>query len=818
MRPSQRHRLVGLARHALPWLIMVPLLLQLVAAVPAAAQGIDPAEPCDEADPACTPEVPPPCEDGSPDCNPAFPPPPVIDPPPGSVDDPPAEDPTTPPTDDPGSPLLPSFGGFGFGNPLWFLPEPPPIEFGYNQAAYDHWLSQCSDDLVSLPELTDPLPGVTPDLPQIFNELYGDAEWSCGDDLRADSTVLGVALGGDTEIGRAGIPTGAYDIGADAGAWNHLDRKFWISVTNGFFTINKVITGATINILKWAFGFEIGGAFADRIGLIAVSYYGQLIPLYDFALFATLVFFAIQLMRGRTHQAIGELALTYFVFVVFLIFGLTSNGGYSGLMVDTMEATGNTAGSIAAITLGDQSNVEGCPAVGAANPGGTTVGMEGVVCPFGRTLHAAFVERPYDLINWGRDLGDAVGDGSSCAGARDQILLSGPWGARDEPRFIMGSAGCEAEADFNHDPTAERAGLAALTALTAVLVLILALLTALTLIGAQLLLVGLIAIIPFVLIFALLPGSGRTALWRWIGAFFKVILTVIAMAAFLSLYLVSIQVMAEATAGDSWLVQGGSMVLLTLVMFWVRSRMLKAGKAGAANIGQRLADTSPGANGGFFAAAAAGFGGGAGYRYGSRSGGYGANGHGSSYRRRMRGYIPYEARMAYRDARQVPVNFAEWNANRRERRAIRRDGYEPPSGRTPPRGFTESRRRHSAARVDRRIRRTQSREGVRTAAAEQAVAKTEAALARQRKVERQLRRYSQQPDTIAGATRRRKAAQADHKRASDRLDGRRAAGSAANQRARYGRRGAASVAQRRSTSPPGARRQRSRGTPRRPGS
>ncbi|MDH5616639.1 MAG: hypothetical protein OEY62_08890, partial [Acidimicrobiia bacterium] len=66
-------------------------------------------------------------------------------------------------------------------------------------------------------------------------------------------------------------------------------------------------------------------------------------------------------------------------------------------------------------------------------------------------------------------------------------------------------------------------------------------------------------------------------------------------------------------------------------------------------------------------------------------------------------YIPYETRMAYRDARQAPVNYREWRANAADRRSIRR-GTAPEYMRPPPRGFTASRRQRSAARIGRQER------------------------------------------------------------------------------------------------------------------
>jgi hypothetical protein len=668
-------------------------------------------------------------------------------------------------------------GGVSWSDPLWFLPDPPPMEFAYTEEAYDYWLSLCASELQPEPgvEVSTTAATYPEELPAAFRDLYGDPDWSCGDDLRSNATVLDVALGSDTSIGRAGIPTSHYDIGADEGAWNHVDRRIWTFITNLLFTISKSLTMAAYSLLRWAFGFPLGDAFANGMASASIQFYGAILPWYDLALFATLCAFAFHLLRGRTTVAIGELALTYVVFVSFLALELNTSGGAARLMASVMTQASGVAGEIAATALQDQStSVEGCPAIGAGTngEGGEVVGLEAVACPFGQSLHAVFVERPYDLLNWGRDLGDATSEDGNCAQARDAILLGGPWGARDEPRFMMGAAGCEAEADFNHEPSADRAGLAGLMVLVTALVLVLVVVSAVTLLAAQILLVCLLAVAPFALLSGILPGSGRSMLWRWLGGLTKSILAVIAIAVFLSLYLLSVEAMATATAGQAWFVQGSALIVLTVTMFWARSNLVAASKRAGERAGQRLAQAAPSAGG----------------TGGGMGGGFASAGRFRA--RHPRRYIPYEARAAYRDARQAPQNVAEWRANRRERRAIRLYGYEPSSGRAPAHGLTRGRRRRSAARRDRRIRTADRRTEQQLTRSQKRVAKSERKLDRARRAEEAVRSGdSNKRGRTAIHTYRRK-----HKAAVDWMDNRvQKQANTRGDRARYGRVGGQQV-------------------------
>lgn len=584
--------------------------------------------------------------------------------------------------------------GGGFGDPLWFLPEEPDFEFAYDQQNYDLWLARCGGDLVDQTTGWNSFANEAAgrDLPEVFWELYGDADRACPDDRRATTTLMANAIGGDT-VGRAGIPSSSYDIGADQGAWNHVTRKLWINITSLFFSFTKWMTGSTINLLDWAFGFDLAARLAEPANAMASGYYvslnGSAISVYDLALFITLCFFALQLLRGRVVAAGAELAITLLIYVAFVAFIVLVPGGFGKLITDINETSGRLAASIAAISLEGQGAHEECPEVDGES-------LEDVSCPFAQVLHATFIERPYDLLNWGSELGsggDPSNPSQACALARDAILLEGPHGTSDVPRFRMGTAGCEQLADFNHDPTPERAGLSLMVLLTAVLVLILVAVSSLTLTAAQLLVVYLGMLLPFAFAAGLLPGSGRSMLWKWVGAVARAVMAVIGVAAFLSIYLATVSVMGEATADASWLIQGGSMVLLTVVMVFVRRRLMEASKRAGASLGERLnrANIGGGAQG-FFTAASTGF---------------AAGGAGQSWR--PSGYIPYEAQSMYRDVRQMPVNAAEWRTNTRIRRGLRTGRLDPATTPRPPRGFTASRRHRSQARLRRRTRQATGR-------------------------------------------------------------------------------------------------------------
>src|SRR5581483_11047661 len=263
----------------------------------------------------------------------------------------------------------------------------------------------------------------------------------------------------------------------------------------------------------------------------------------------------------------------------------------------TLDTTHRLSGAF--LALGTSSNM---PTDGPSS--------DAVLRPLARHLHAAFVEQPYDLLDWGRPL-----DGE-CARVRDEILATGPHATDDAPRQAMSAAGCAEEARFNHDPTADRLGGALMTALAAGVVVALLVLVAVTLLAAQVMAVLLFAVAPFARVGGLLPGGGREVLWRWIAALARTIVAVVGMSFVLSLLLLVVDGLLAASAGQSLTERFALLVLVTVGMFIVRKRVVASGAHLAERLGHRLHASRTGGRGAGWAAPAA-VGGISGYAIGS---------------------------------------------------------------------------------------------------------------------------------------------------------------------------------------------------------
>lgn len=476
--------------------------------------------------------------------------------------------------------------------------------------------------------------GAPDDPPTVAADPAGDAGTGLADE------VIGVS-----STDAAGIPTSRYEVMYDPGGWTDADRKVIGLATGLAYEWNKLLTRAATATIRWAYQLDVARAMADEVDAMAGRYDRSLrtggIAVYDLVLFAAMVWCGWALLRGRTVQAAGELAVSWLVLVAFGVFVVAVPAGFARLVVGTVDVADGISAAVIAATV-DEETLAGCP-----TPHATDVAA--LACPFQRALHAAFVERPYSLLNWGRDLAPADGRLAACAAARDEILADGPHGTSNEPRDRMRAAGtpCGPLAQFNADPTAERMMVAAAMGLVATLVLVLAVLIGGTLIGVQLLLVGLVAVLPFAVLAGVVPGSGRAVLWGWAAGVAKVVLVAVAMAMFLALYLMLVNGLLDATDQAPWMAQAFTLVAATVAMFVVRRRMLQASKGTAQRAGHRMAAARVGgAHGGGLMAA------------GGR--------HGPGYRGLdPRRYVPAQVRQTGHDLRRA----RSWAAHQLRRRS-----------------------------------------------------------------------------------------------------------------------------------------------------
>jgi hypothetical protein len=390
--------------------------------------------------------------------------------------------------------------------------------------------------------------------------------------------------------GAGEFPTSHYDIGYDAGAWNDFDRKILGFLTALTFGAVRWLVDVGLWVITWAYTFGFANELAEPAGAMAATYNESMLGpmgLAEFALLCAVAYAGWQVLRGRLPRGAGELAVSLVVATV----GTIALKDPAAVMDSGLSAASRLSGDVLAVAAHEPN---GSGSDSAASAGRYVRGEYGAALgPLKAAIHRAYVAEPNELINWGELL-----DGN-CAELVDRVLETGPHGADDEPRTVMGSdPACERYASFNADPTFERLGAALLVLIAAAISVVLLVLVAGTVVVAQLIGIALIALMPFALVGGIFPGGGRQLLWRWVVAALRVLIVIVAMALFLSFLLLSMTGLLDATKGRSLLERFGILVILTVVAFVARKRVVRAGQSITERWGRRLETARVGGTGG----------------------------------------------------------------------------------------------------------------------------------------------------------------------------------------------------------------------------
>jgi hypothetical protein len=368
---------------------------------------------------------------------------------------------------------------------------------------------------------------------------------------RALRNILGLDDGNDH-------PLTSYDIGCDEGAWNAFLRKMWCAAQSLPFAIGKWFIGIGTEMLAWALEFRVAETLTPVASLLSRVYDASLvgpIGIRNLAWTVALFVGGWNIMRARWANGAREIALTFLI----AIFGGMVLANPEGYLNGSVEMAQATSGAVLESVDGAMSNQ---PAQNA----------DAVRDRLGSVLRRSFVAEPYDLINWGESLE------GECAAARDEILDSGPWGDDDRPREIMRAHGCEEQADFNHNPSDERAAASLTVAVASVMITILMVAMALAVFAAQITLVALFSVGSLVWAVALFP-QGRDVLWLWISRLLWAILITFASIFLLSWSAITVTAVLDATT-DLSIVQR---CLIAIVVVGVAYRMRSAVEKGIGN-------------------------------------------------------------------------------------------------------------------------------------------------------------------------------------------------------------------------------------------
>jgi hypothetical protein len=380
-------------------------------------------------------------------------------------------------------------------------------------------------------------------------------------------------------------PTSHYDLGYDDGGVLGISNKVLGLFCAMAWATTRWLVRAGIWIVEWSFSFGFAERLAAPVENVAGAYQTHVVDRLGLAPFFMVLaagWCAFQVFRGRLGRGAGE----FFVSVLIAALAATVLASPSSVLFGGLDRVAQASVEVAAITTS---------ADGAASGGGD-VDAEGAMRPLTSNLHRALIERPHELLNWGR----FIPPGDPCRALYEELVATGPHETDGEPRERMGSecsSGGEEMEKFNGEPTAERLGATLLVGFAALVVVLLMVIIAASLIAAQLGIVFLVAVAPFPIVGGILPGGGRGVFWRWLGAAAKGLATVLMTTVFLALFLVSIDAVLIATAGEALMVQMALIDLLVVCAFVARKRLVSAGQRMVTNTTRRLEGARVGGTG-----------------------------------------------------------------------------------------------------------------------------------------------------------------------------------------------------------------------------
>lgn len=420
---------------------------------------------------------------------------------------------------------------------------------------------------------------VTLELAKSAGQLGEPAETSAddesetdGDEARADAPPLRSGLdpwergGLRANFGTDAIPISQYQIGADVtglfGVPDPVDT-FVASQTNWAFTTSTFLVILSTNALDWAFEFPLAEELIGDAGVLAQNYsvdffgFGLSTSVYSLALTVTMIVAGFKAVTKGVVAAGAEVGLGFVAYVILIVLTVTSGFGDAGLSVARVSS--DLSSGIASFAAG-QERQEECTGIinpitsesaearaaasdgpdGAATAVGTSADGQSTACSFGFAIQRSLVELPYQNLQWGQVL-DGVDGKEECAAINLALVREGPWGNADEPRERMRAVpACEENADFNHQASYIRLGIASANTLAAAAVTILILSVSAMLLWQQIKLLFLTVTMPHALVFAILPGRSRRLAWTWVehlvGVVIRTVVLALGLVVWLSLF------------------------------------------------------------------------------------------------------------------------------------------------------------------------------------------------------------------------------------------------------------------------------------------
>lgn len=395
---------------------------------------------------------------------------------------------------------------------------------------------------------------------------------------------------------------GDFEVTADDGSITNLTGHVEDFFTQALWEAGKVVLGIGVFILAWSLQMGLARLLLSPMEQLTATYQTQVIGalgLPTLCFMIAVLICGIQLLFRSKTKGFGELALSAVIAglagTVFLMPASTLLGSNG-----VLSTTENVALGVSAISLGQSPNTSDPTAITQPLQNGLIETFErqtNMLIQYGAVLDTpGHVDPCYPIYQaqirnearYGIDTSEQINtsSGSSVLNA----LMDSTW--NDMKSCNAGYA------TFNQNPSIERIFIALATLVADLFVLVLAILVAGGLLTAE---VGLsIESVWFVfaLVLGILPGGGRSILWRSGARILKWLNSVMFSLVFVALFCVFLQVIMESLSGTDLMLRLTLIDGCTVAGLIFHRRVVNVGKDVAFQMQRRMERMKIGGSGG----------------------------------------------------------------------------------------------------------------------------------------------------------------------------------------------------------------------------
>jgi hypothetical protein len=384
-------------------------------------------------------------------------------------------------------------------------------------------------------------------------------------------------------------PTGMYELSWESGGvfdFGKWDNRLLGWTGSFMWTLGTRSISGVLWLVDYGVTFDLREVTDEMTGLAGNYQVRFVVPfrLRDMAWLVLVGWVGFVALRGRIGTALGEVAMTILLLILATVL-YQGRGDYLSSLTRAVDQT-----SHAVLVAGDDRD----PA--------EAVDVADVLAPLQREVHRQFVEAPHAELNWGRNLSRA----DECVQTASRILSTGWDGAGWPNRFMWGTGNairgrhrgenpCADAAAYNSDASKERMFGALLTMLVSFLIAVTLGVLAFTALVCKLVLVLLFAVMPFMLVAAVLPATGRRPLWWWCGSVVQAGATQIGASGAMSIVLMGTEAMGRAMEDMALAERWGIMLAVVFIAYVGMKKLLGGTQAAVTGLADTLTRASPGA-------------------------------------------------------------------------------------------------------------------------------------------------------------------------------------------------------------------------------